>query len=163
MEDLTVKRFEEYEGSTVSNLSFDGVDYGYSLEDGHNDPKVPGETRIPAGRYKLGLRKVGGFNKRYTDASWIPEGVHKGMIEILDVPGFTYILFHTGNTKEHTDGCILCGAYFEKKGEDGFFVGSSRKTYLRIYPKIVGKLIAGEDVYITITDPQKQNQGNRYA
>ena len=29
--------------------------------------------------------------------------------QIMDVPGFTDILIHCGNTHEHTSGCILVG------------------------------------------------------
>lgn len=148
---LLVNRFDEHAGSTVSNLTIDGIDYGYGLEDGHNEPKVPGETRIPAGKYKLKLRNYGGFNARYEKASWLPEGFHKGMIEICDVPGFTHILIHTGNTKKHTEGCLLCGASFTKK-DDGFFISSSRNTYKRLYPEIAGKLESGEEVFIEILD-----------
>ncbi len=31
------------------------------------------------------------------------------MLHIQDVPGFTYILIHTGNTDEHTSGCLIVG------------------------------------------------------
>ena len=37
----------------------------YTLEDEQRDVKVWGETRIPAGTYKLKLRKEGGFHTRY--------------------------------------------------------------------------------------------------
>ena len=36
----------------------------YTLEDEQRDVKVYGETRIPAGTYKLKLRTVGGFHTR---------------------------------------------------------------------------------------------------
>ena len=37
----------------------------YTLEDEQRDVKVWGETRIPAGTYKLGLRTEGGFHNPY--------------------------------------------------------------------------------------------------
>lgn len=149
---VNIERLREFEGSTISVLKVNGVEMGYALEDGHNDIKIQGETRIPAGTYDLGLRTVGGFNGRYEKASWIPKGMHKGMIQLQDVPGFTYILMHTGNTKQHTEGCILCGSYYEEKGEDGFFLGSSRTTYKKIYPIIAEAILSGEKCQITITD-----------
>ena len=38
----------------------------FTLEDEARKVKVSGETRIPAGTYKLGLRTVGGFHGRYS-------------------------------------------------------------------------------------------------
>lgn len=149
---ITVDRIREYEGSTVGHLKVNGVDMGYSLEDGHNDPKIYGETRIPAGVYDLALRKVGGFHSRYSKASWLPDGMHKGMIELQDVPGFKYILIHTGNTKEHTHGCILCGASYKEMGEDGFFVSSSRTTYKRFYKQVAEAIESGKKCQIRIKD-----------
>ena len=35
--------------------------------------------------------------------------MHKGMLWVRDIPGFEYILIHTGNTDEHTSGCLLVG------------------------------------------------------
>lgn len=149
--DLIVKRFEEYEGSTISRLYIDDIEMGYGLEDGFNSPKIPGETRIPSGRYRLKLRTHGGFHSRYQEAGWIPEEIHKGMIEICNVPDFMHVLFHTGNTKKDTGGCLLCGSTFIK-GDDGFFISSSRTTYLQIYPMLAAKLSEGEDVWIEIED-----------
>ena len=63
----------------------------YTLEDEQRDKKVFGETRIPNGVYKLGLRKVGGYHVRYTKR--FPH-IHIGMLHVLDVPGFEYILIH---------------------------------------------------------------------
>ena len=75
----------------------------YTLEDEQRDVKVWGETRIPAGTYKLKLREEGGFHNRYLNK--YGNTFHKGMIHVQDVPGFEYILWHTGNTDEHTAGC----------------------------------------------------------
>ena len=79
----------------------------YTLEDEHRDEKVMHETRIPAGTYKITLRTVGGFHSRYAKKYG---DMHKGMLWVRDVPGFEYILIHTGNTDEHTSGCLLVGS-----------------------------------------------------
>ena len=60
----------------------------YTLEDEQRDVKVWGETRIPAGTYKLKLRTEGGFHNRYKTKY---ASMHKGMIWVQDVPGFEYI------------------------------------------------------------------------
>lgn len=114
----------------------------YTLEDEHRDVKVKGETRIPAGTYQITLRTVGGFHARYTKKYG---DMHKGMLWVRDVPGFEYILIHTGNTDEHTAGCLLVGKTSDMKG----FVGNSGGAYKEIYPAIAKALEDGEEVTIT--------------
>ena len=122
----------------------------YTLEDEYRKEKVNGETRIPAGTYNLGFRKVGGYTQRY--AKKFPD-IHKGMLHVLDVPGFEYILIHCGNTDEHTAGCLLVGDSQENNQikKDGF-IGRSTQAYTRIYPKIAKALEDGENVTITYKD-----------
>ena len=122
----------------------------YTLEDEYRDKKVYGETRIPKGTYKLGFRKVGGYTQRY--AKKFPK-IHKGMLHVLDVPGFEYILIHCGNTDEHTAGCLLVGDSQENNQiKKNGFIGSSTLSYKRVYPIISEAISKGEDVYITYTD-----------
>tara|TARA_R110001583_G_scaffold109576_1_gene258373 strand:- start:1618 stop:2112 length:495 start_codon:yes stop_codon:yes gene_type:complete len=122
----------------------------YTLEDEYRDKKIFGETRIPKGNYKLGFRKTGGYTQRY--AKKFPE-IHKGMLHVLDVPGFEYILIHCGNTDEHTAGCLLVGDSQENNQikKDGF-IGRSTQAYTRIYPKIAQAIEDGKDVTITYKD-----------
>ena len=119
----------------------------YTLEDEQRDEKVFGETRIPEGTYKLGLRKVGGYHARYSKKF---DDFHIGMLHVLDVPGFEYILIHCGNTDEHTAGCLLVGDSQENNQikKDGF-IGKSVQAYKRIYPRIASALERGEEVKIT--------------
>jgi hypothetical protein len=122
----------------------------YTLEDEYRETKVMSETRIPAGTYKITLRKVGGFHGRY-EAKY--GDMHKGMLWVREVPGFEYILIHTGNTDEHTAGCLLLGDSQQNNiiKADGF-VGSSTQAYKRVYPSIAAALEEGEEVTITYTD-----------
>ena len=119
----------------------------YTLEDEQRNEKVFGETRIPNGTYKLGLRKVGGYHARYSKR--FPH-IHIGMLHVLDVPGFEYILIHCGNTDEHTAGCLLVGDSQENNQitTDGF-IGKSTQAYKRIYPRIAEAIECGENVTIT--------------
>lgn len=117
----------------------------YTLEDEHREEKVMHETRIPAGTYNITLRTVGGFHGRYTKKYG---DMHKGMLWVRDVPGFEYILIHTGNTDEHTSGCLIVGNSSDRKG----FIGSSVDAYKRIYPAIAEALERGEEVTITYED-----------
>ena len=119
----------------------------YTLEDEYRSEKVFGETRIPDGTYKLGLRKVGGYHAKYSKR--FPH-IHIGMLHVLDVPGFEYILIHCGNTDEHTAGCLLVGDSQENNQitKDGF-IGKSTQAYKRIYPRIAEAIDCGENVTIT--------------
>ena len=121
----------------------------YTLEDEYRNDKVMHETRVPAGTYNILLRTVGGFHAKYTKRY----DFHKGMLHVQDVPGFEYILIHTGNTDEHTSGCLIVGDSQENNQlkKDGF-IGRSTQAYKRIYPPIAAALEAGEEVTITYTD-----------
>ena len=135
------------QGNEIDGLWQQKKFLAYTLEDEQRDTKVLGETRIPNGVYKLGLRKVGGYHARYTKR--FPH-IHIGMLHVLDVPGFEYILIHCGNTDEHTAGCLLVGDSQENNQitKDGF-IGKSTQAYKRIYPRIAEALECGEEVTIT--------------
>ena len=140
--DLEVLRISSQKDST-NGLLFDvtggkRVFLCYTLEDEHREEKVAGETRIPEGTYKITLRKVGGFHSRYTNKYG---EMHKGMLWVRDVPGFEYILIHTGNTDEHTAGCLIVGDSQQNNAiKSNGFVGSSTQAYKRIYPPIADAL-----------------------
>ncbi len=150
---LEVLRVSSGEDSTLGIL-FDVTEgrkfLCYTLEDEYREVKLRGETRIPAGLYQIGFRKEGGFHakyqKRFTD-------IHKGMLQINNVPGFDYILIHCGNTDEHTAGCLLVGntqvSNLEQK--DGF-IGQSTQAYKSIYPAIAKTLENNKSVTIRYID-----------
>ena len=137
-----------------SGLVFDITDgrkfLCYSLEDEYRNDKVMHETRVPAGTYQILLRKEGGFNAKYTKKYG---DFHKGMLHVQDVPGFEYILIHTGNTDEHTSGCLIVGDSQENNQllKNGF-IGKSVQAYKRIYTPIATALENGEEVTITYVD-----------
>ncbi len=151
---LKVLRFSSQEDST-SGLLFLETDLGleflcYTLEDEARALKVRGETRVPAGTYQIKLRTEGGFHGRYTKRF---SGMHKGMLHVINVPNFKWILIHTGNTDEHTAGCLLVGDSQENNLiiKDGF-IGKSTNAYKRIYPPIAKALEKGEEVTIQYID-----------
>ena len=151
---LEVLRFSSQKDST-NGLLFDISDgrkfLAYTLEDERREDKVMHETRIPAGTYKIKLRTEGGFHGRYVKKYG---SMHKGMLHVQDVPGFEYILIHTGNTDEHTSGCLLVGDTQQQnvtKSKDGF-IGASVDAYKRIYPPIADAILRGEDVEISYVD-----------
>ena len=150
---LKVIRFSSQKDST-SGLLFDVTDgtkfLCYTLEDERREEKVMAETRIPAGMYSISLRKEGGFHGRYTKKYG---DMHKGMLHVQDVPNFKWILIHTGNTDEHTAGCLILGDSQENNVlmKDGF-IGKSVQAYKRIYPPIAEALENGEEVTIEYID-----------
>ena len=155
--ELIVLRFSS-ESDSTHGLLFENTNMGkrflcYTLEDEYRSTKVRGETRVPAGTYKLELRTEGGFHARYTKKYG---SIHRGMLHVTDVPGFEYILIHTGNTDEHTAGCLLVGDSQENNQllPDGF-IGKSVNAYKRIYPAIAKAIEQGEEVYITYQDYDK--------
>ena len=93
---VTVKRTFKGAEYTIGKLYIDDNYYCDTLEDVvRKGQKVYGKTAIPAGTYKV--KKS--FSPRF----------QKILPEILNVPGFTGVRIHAGNTAEDTDGCILLG------------------------------------------------------
>jgi len=151
---LKVLRFSSQEDSTSGLLFLEGKKglefLCYTLEDEARVLKVRGETRVPAGTYKLELRTEGGFHNKYKKKYG---GFHKGMLHVTNVPNFEYILIHTGNTDEHTAGCLLVGDSQENNNiiKDGF-IGKSANAYKRIYTNISKAIIDGKNVTIEYVD-----------
>jgi hypothetical protein len=120
----------------------------YTIEDEYRSAKVQGETRVPAGTYKIKLRTVGGFHTRYKDLY----SFHKGMLHVQDVPGFEFILIHTGNTDNDTDGCLLIGDSCHENITGEGLIGASVIAYKRIYPLLVNTILANKELTIKYTD-----------
>lgn len=148
--ELLVKRISHDAESTVGELLVNGEKECFTCEDEPRDKKVKGETRIPAGRYRVVLRKEGGFHQRYLK-KFGPQ-FHRGMLWLKDVPGFEWILIHIGNSEKDTDGCILVGARLVKNANGGGTVQQSEIAYRALYPVVAAALEVGEEVWITIND-----------
>lgn len=90
---------------TIGRLSVDGVAFCDTLEDVvrevDGEPvenwKIPGETAIPYGTYKV----VVNYSARFK----------RDMPLLVGVPGFEGIRIHPGNTDHDTEGCILVGSW----------------------------------------------------
>jgi hypothetical protein len=123
-EDLTPAR-------TIGRLF---VQQCWTLEDQiRTGPKVPGETAIPAGRYRVVLTPSTRF--------------HELLPALLQVPGFEGIRIHAGNTAADTAGCILVG---EARQADRIL--NSRAALVDV-KRLIGAAVAdGEDVWLTIQD-----------
>ncbi|WP_075589858.1 DUF5675 family protein [Labilibacter marinus] len=150
--ELNVVRYSSGKESTLGLLFIDGKFACYTLEDEHREVKVPGETRIPAGRYKVKLRTEGSHHWRYKKK--FPE-IHKGILHVIDVPNFTHILIHIGNTDDDTAGCLLVGESSFSNVTQAGRINNSTIAYKRVYPMIANAIANGEDVWITYQDEVK--------
>ncbi len=152
-------RYSSSEESTLGLLFIDGVFACYTLEDEHRVVKVMGETRIPAGRYRVELRPFGGHHWRYL--KHYGSDFHKGMLQIMDVPGFTDILIHKGNDDDDTAGCLLVGDSANNNQVKDGFIGSSTVAYNRIYAVVRDAILRGDDVFIEVNDESFDKLRNR--
>jgi len=77
-------------------------------------------------------------------------------LHIQDVPNFTYILIHSGNTDEHTSGCLIVGETQQDldQGKDGF-IGHSGLAYQKLYRQVAGQLLMGKKVSIEYLNVSK--------
>lgn len=88
--------------STLGELHINGSFFAYTLEDvdrklnGDCAKKVKNETAIDYGQFEIVLS----FSNRF----------QKYLPELLNVPCFSKIRIHGGNTQDDTEGCILIGA-----------------------------------------------------
>jgi len=139
---ISVLRFKDTGNETLGLLMINGKHRGYTIEDEEREVKVMHETRIPEGTYKVGLREYGGHHERYSKKF---PNLHVGMLQVFDVPGFTDILIHIGNTDGDTSGCLLVG---EAIGSDQKSIVSSTKKYTEIYFEIARAIKQGEPVTI---------------
>ncbi len=150
--DYLLTRFSSQADSTLGILSVAGGSprgfLCFTLEDEHREEKVPGETRIPAGTYRILLRNAGGMHAKYSERYEF----HQGMLHLQDVPNFEWIYIHTGNTDDHTEGCILLGDSCSQNISQNGFVGKSVAAYERIYPDMARLINTGVEVYLTIID-----------
>lgn len=144
---LDLKRTVLFPDTTIGALYVDGAFECYILEDQirvdpdpstpQNEAKVPGQTAIPPGTYKLGFHDSPRFKRR--------------LLILLDVPGCSYILMHPGNKKEDTDGCLLPG----NGAGPGPVVTESVKAHDAMFKKVAAVMDAGVDCFITVSNLPK--------
>ena len=126
------RKFRRY-GYTIGRLLIG--DYSCdTLEDTVREGgvKIPHMTAIPAGRYEVVITQSPRFR--------CP------MPLLLNVPGFSGVRIHWGNTAKDTDGCILVGEN-KAKGQ----VLNSRKAY-RAVQGLLKEHLKKEKVYVDIVN-----------
>lgn len=95
--------------------------------------KVYGKTAIPEGTYEVKLTHSPRFKKI--------------LPEILNVPNFSGIRIHTGNSSKDTEGCILVGTW---DGEKEDWVGNSRIAFDELMTLLEEATNNKEKVTITV-------------
>jgi hypothetical protein len=137
---LELHRIKGTERATLGNLYINGALECHTLEDVVRDiqpdgtGKIMKETAIPAGTYKVAIT----FSPKFK----------RDMPILLDVPYFTGIRIHKGNTDADTWGCILLGQTIA--GDD--LITHSTEAFAAFLPKLQKALDDGEDVTITVTN-----------
>lgn len=134
---IEVFRFDSGSDDTLGKMYIDGVFHCYTLEDEYREVKVKGETRIPAGTYKVGLVNSPKFGH--------------DMLLIENVPNFSGILIHPGNTEDQTSGCLLVGKRIGSLNHKRAVL-DSKMAYKEIYPIIAGAIKEGQEVTIRYMD-----------
>jgi len=131
---LELKRFSSQSDTTLGLLFADGAFECFTLEDEYRSQKVKGETRIPAGTYKVEKREVlSGLTEKYRKKyPWFD--FH---FMLQDVPNFQYVYIHIGNDDDHTDGCLLVSdAVKSNRFDENNNLSSSGPAFKRLYQKM---------------------------
>ena len=92
---IKVDRIYKGESYTIGKMYLNGEYFCDTLEDAIRPVKIPNETAIPAGIYKVEVT----YSPRFK----------RNLPLLVDVPNYTGIRIHNGSNKDHTSGCILVG------------------------------------------------------
>lgn len=139
---IEIKRIFRGEDYTISKVYLDGEYFCDSLEDtdrdtnrngifDSNEQKIWGETAIPNGTYYLDWRYSPRFSSKFGN---------KMMPYIEGINGFSQVLFHHGNTKKDTHGCVLLGQNISKGRVDNS-IATTKKFLEKTRPWIKDKTI----------------------
>jgi hypothetical protein len=124
---------------TIGVLRVNGTHQCFVLEDTVRGPgvKVPKETAIPAGTYRVEITHSPRF------------GVEMPLV--LDVPGFAGIRIHPGNSKDDTEGCLLVGRHVLLTGSHEYAVTESRAAYVDLFSLLDAARRRADPVELVIT------------
>jgi len=136
---------EPSNGATFGRLFVDGVFFCHTLEDRVRERagepvkawKVPGDTAAPAGLYEL----IVTYSPRFK----------RPLPLLVDVPGFSGVRIHAGNSAADTEGCILVA---EERLPASRRLRKSRPALQRLLRAIDAAVEAGELIAIRIVNPE---------
>lgn len=144
MIELVLNRRPSLDHCTLGDLLVDGVPACVTIEDVVREIpgvavaewKIQGDTAIPAGRYAVVVTHSQRFGR--------------DMPLLANVPGFSGVRIHPGNTAEDTAGCILVG-----KRVAGESIVDSRVAFAALFTRIQRALEGGEQVWIEVRNPEQ--------
>lgn len=116
---------------TIGSLYVDGAFECFTMEDVVRPEKIAGETAIPAGKYNVIITHSNRFGR--------------DLPLLENVPNFSGVRIHPGNTAEDTEGCLLVG---RTKGTN--FVGESKAAFKEVFAKIKQALDDGDTVTLEV-------------
>ncbi len=133
---LEIRRTARRESYTISKWYIDGKYICDGIEDRDRglrqdmslaqlqQLKMYGKTAIPSGTYNIKLT----YSPKFASRRWAAK--YEGCLpEVCEVPGYTGVRIHPGNTAEDTLGCLLPG-----------------------YNKVKGKVVQSTDCFYNIMD-----------
>ena len=134
---IEVNRIFKASNYTIGELSVNNNYVCDTLEDKvrADGEKVYGETAIPSGTYTVTLSYSNRFKKT--------------MPEILNVPNFSGIRIHCGNSSKDTEGCLLVGKW---DGKTENWISDSKNSYNKLYSLLEEAFNKKENITITIKD-----------
>jgi len=107
MTEITILREIRTRDATLGRLFWGNSALYHTVEDIERKVKIPNKTAIPCGRYQVVITESARFKRR--------------LPLLLNVPGFTGVRIHRGNSAEDSSGCPIIGTTRTKNG-----VGNSR-------------------------------------
>lgn len=118
---------------TIGEMYIDGEFKCYTLEDVVRpaNEKVFGETAIPYGRYRVTITHSNRFGR--------------DLPLLNNVPNFSGVRIHPGNTAADTEGCILVGL-----GKTENTVTQSRLAFTGVFAEIRDAIEHGEEVWLEV-------------
>ena len=152
---ILVDRIAKKETYTIGKLYIEGKYFCDTVEDKdrHLDQKMPlskikevkvaAVTAIPTGTYNVRMDVV---SPKYSLKPWFVSNCHGARMPRLEnVPGWSGVLIHPGNTAKDSEGCILVG-----KNDVVGMVTNSKATFLSLYNKMYAAYKRGEKIELTI-------------
>lgn len=152
---LLLKRIAKKETYTIGRIYVDGKYECDCIEDKDRhltqdmplkkilEVKVAAKTAIPTGTYTIRMDVI---SPKYSLKPWYIKNCHGARLPRFEnIPGWSGVLFHCGNTAADSAGCLIIGMNTVVG-----MVTESKATFLKLYNKMYNAYKKGEKITITI-------------